>query len=93
MAEETKQPTDGTQQHPQQPQQPQARPCPQDCRLCGVNQQIFCTTKMLFNLSRTAQEMSQRMSIMELTLDDIKEQLKPKTVEEAQLSIPFSEQV
>lgn len=69
---------------------PQARPCPQDCRLCGVNQQIFCTTKMLFALSRTAQDFGQRMSMLELAMDDIKEQLQPKDDKE-QLSVPFAE--
>lgn len=71
-------------------QGPQPRPCPQDCRMCGVNQQIFCTTKMLFMLSRTAQDLSQRMSVLELTLDDIKAQVQPK-VEDGQLSLPFEE--
>ena len=90
MANETK-PTDGALQSQQQPaQQPQPRPCPQDCRLCGMNQQMYCSTQMLFNLSRAFQELHQKLSLMEMTLDDIKEQLQPKT-EEAQLSIPFSE--
>lgn len=74
----------------QQQQQPQARPCPQDCRLCGMNQQIFCSTQMVFNLSRAVQEARQQISLLEMAVDDIKEQLQPKQ-EEAQLSIPFSE--
>lgn len=89
MAEETKQPAEGTRQQ-QQPQQPQARPCPQDCRQCSVNQQIYCSTQMLFNMSRTAQETNKRLSMLELALDDIREQLQPKQ-EEGQLSIPFAE--
>ena len=72
-------------------QQPQARPCPQDCRMCGMNQQIYCSTQMLFNLSRAQQEMSKRMSLIELAMDDIKEQTQPKQEEEAQFSVPFSE--
>lgn len=71
-------------------QQPQARPCPQDCRQCGMNQQLYCTTQMLFNLSRAQQETGRRISMLELSLDDIKEQLQPKQ-EEGQLSIPFAE--
>ena len=90
MAQESKQPTEGVAQQPQQPQQPQARPCPQDCRLCGMNQQIYCSTQMLFNMSRTVQEANKRLSLLELAMDDVKEQLQPKT-EEAQLSIPFAE--
>ena len=72
----------------QQAQQP--RPCPQDCRLCGTNQQLYCTTQMLFNMSRTAQETNKRLSLLELSVDDIKEQLQPKQ-EDGQLSIPFAE--
>lgn len=83
MAEETKQQTEGAAQ-----QSP--RPCPQDCRLCGMNQQIYCSTQMLFNMSRTIQEVGKRLSLLELSLDDIKEQMQPKT-EEGQLSIPFPE--
>lgn len=70
--------------------QPQARPCPQDCRMCPMTQQVFCTTKMLFNLSRTVQETSQRISVLELTMDDIKNQLQPK-VQEGDLLMPMTD--
>lgn len=93
MAQNEQQQQAGSQKDaaPQQPQQqPQARPCPQDCRLCGMNQQMYCATQMVFNLSRTVQDISQRLSLLELSLDDVKEQVQPKQ-EEAQLSIPFSE--
>jgi hypothetical protein len=87
MAQETQQPTEGA---AQQQQQPQARPCPQDCRKCGMNQQLYCTTQMLFNMSRAQQETGKRLSLLELSIDDIKEQLQPKK-EDTQLSIPFAE--
>ena len=45
---------------------------------------------MLFDLSRSQQETSKRLSMLELSLDDIKEQLQPKQ-EDGQLSIPFAE--
>lgn len=96
MAEETKQPKEDVQhtavprQPQQQPQQPQPRPCPQDCRLCGMNQQLFCTTKMLFSLSSAFQETRQQISLLELAIDDIKEQLQPKK-DETELSIPFAD--
>jgi hypothetical protein len=86
MAQETQQPTDGA----QQAQQPQPRPCPQDCRKCGMNQQLYCTTQMLFNMSRTQQETNKRLSLLELAMDDVKDQLQPKQ-EDGQLSIPFAE--
>lgn len=89
MAEETKQPKEDV-QHTAVPQQPQPRPCPQDCRLCGMNQQLFCTTKMLFSLSSAFQETRQQISLLELAIDDIKEQLQPKK-DETELSIPFAD--
>lgn len=55
-----------------------------------MNQQIYCSTQMIFNMSRTVQEMRQKTALLELALDDIKEQVQPKQ-EEAQLSIPFAE--
>lgn len=71
-------------------QQPQARPCPQDCRLCGINQQIFCTTKMLFDLSRRQQILEMAVAEMAKTLADIQAQMQEKD-DTAGLSIPFSE--
>lgn len=81
----------GTQAQPQQPtpQQPQARPCPQDCRMCGISQQVFCTTKMLFDLSRRQQVLE--MAVKEITkaLIGIQAQLQEKG-EATELSIPFT---
>lgn len=74
----------------QQPQAPQPKPCPQDCRQCSVSQQIFCTTKMLFDLSRAMQDTSQRLSALELALDGIKDQLQPKT-QDGELAMPYTE--
>jgi hypothetical protein len=78
-------------QQPQvaQPQAPQARPCPQDCRQCSVNQQIFCTTKMLFDLSRSQQIIRNQMAELSTAVGVLQDQLKPKE-QEGELSIPFS---
>ena len=77
------------QEQVQVPQTPQPRPCPQDCRQCGMSQQLFCSTKMLFDLSRSVQEMDKRISVMELTLDDLREQYRQE--QNGELSIPFTE--
>ena len=69
---------------------PQPRPCPQDCRQCGINQQIFCTTKMLFDLSRRQQILEAAVGEMAKTLADIQEQMREKEQND-ELSIPFSE--
>lgn len=71
------------------PQQPQARPCPQDCRMCGINQQVFCTTKMLFDLSRRQQVMEMAVGEITKALIGIQAQLQKKD-EAAELSIPFT---
>jgi hypothetical protein len=87
MAQETKQPTDGVQQ---QQQQPQARPCPQDCRMCPMTQQIFCATKMLFDLSRSQQVLRDQVSELSKEVGILRDQMKPKG-EDGQMSIPFIE--
>ena len=71
-----------------QQQTSQARPCPQDCRLCGINQQVFCTTKMLFDLSRRQQVMESAVAEMSKTLIAVQTQLQKDEVTE--LSIPFA---
>ena len=66
----------------------QPRPCPQDCSKCSMPQHIFCSTKMLFDLSRAYQEQRQQNADLAKAIADIREQLKPKE-QEALLSIPF----
>lgn len=74
----------------QQPQAPQPRPCPQDCRQCNSAQQLFCTTKMLFDMSRTQQALGQQVEELKKDIADIKAQIQPKE-QNGELSIPFSE--
>ena len=69
-------------------QQPQVRPCPQDCRLCPMTQQIFCSTKMLFDLSRSQQVLRDQMSELSKAVGTLQEQMKKG--DDDQLSIPFS---
>lgn len=71
---------------PSEAQQP--RPCPQDCSRCSTQQHIFCSTKMLFDLSRAFQEQRRQQAEIVQTVAEIQERLKPKE-QEAQLSIPF----
>lgn len=72
-------------------QQPQPRPCPQDCSRCSTQQHIFCSTKMLFDLSRAFQESRRQQAELAQAVVAIQEQLKPKE-QESQLSIPFTDQ-
>ena len=83
-------PTENETAPQQAAQQPQARPCPQDCRMCGINQQVFCTTKMLFDLSRRQQMLEMAIGEMAKTLADIQAQTQKKE-EATELSIPFAE--
>ena len=69
-------------------QQPQPRPCPQDCSKCSTPQHIFCSAKMLFDLSRAYQEQRQQSAELAKAVADIQQQLKPKE-QEVQLSLPF----
>ena len=45
------------------PQQPRA--CPKDCRICSMAQQIFCSTRMTFNLYEVIGKMNERLDVME----------------------------
>ncbi len=84
------------QQQPQSPtpspqsNQQSPRPCPQDCNRCGIQQQIFCSTKMLFDLSRAYQEARQQMASMEAAIAGIQAQLQSAGTD-GQLSTPFIE--
>ena len=71
-------------------EQPKPRPCPQDCNRCGTAQQIFCCTKMLFDLSRAQMEARQQIAAVEKSIADIQMQLQPRE-NDTQLSIPFIE--
>jgi hypothetical protein len=68
--------------------QQQPRPCPQDCSRCSTQQHIFCSTKMIFDLSRAFQESRRQQAEIVQAVAEIQERLKPKE-QEAQLSIPF----
>ena len=74
---------------PQSSQQ-SPRPCPQDCNRCGIQQQIFCSTKMLFDLSRAYQESRQQIASMEAAIAGIQAQLQSAGTD-GQLSTPFIE--
>ena len=74
----------------EQEQAPQLRPCPQDCRMCGMNQQIFCSTKMLFDLSRSEQTLHEQVDELTKAVRDLQDCLQPKE-QDGDLSIPFSE--
>ena len=70
--------------------QPMPRPCPQDCRRCGMDQRSFCAAKMLFDMSGALQEMGRQVASIEKAVADIRAQLQPRG-QDTELSIPFSE--
>lgn len=76
-------------QQPSASQQP--RPCPQDCAKCPMPQQLFCSVKMLFNLSREQREIKNQMAEMAGTIATIQDQMKPKEQEQVPLVEPFAE--
>ncbi len=94
MAEEAKtiggQPVQHQEAIPQNNHQ-SPRPCPQDCTKCPTQQQIFCSTKMLFDMSRSQQQLRNQMEEMSRTILTLQDQMKPKE-SDGQLSIPFIEQ-
>ena len=86
----TQKPTEAVQAaQPSASQQP--RPCPQDCAKCPMPQQLFCSVKMLFNLSREQREVKDQMAQMADTIATLQDQMKPKEPGEVQLAEPFAE--
>lgn len=85
---ETKQ-NSATDQQGADTQAPRPRPCPQDCRQCSDGQRLFCTTQMLFTMSRTIQEMNGQIASLEEAVTDIQTRLQPQTSDDG-LSLPFS---
>ena len=75
---------------PAQSVQPTPRPCPQDCLRCSVSQQVYCSTKMLFDLSRAYQETRQQIASAEAAIAGIQAQLQ-STGTDGQLSTPIIE--
>ena len=54
-------------------------------------QQIFCSTKMLFDLSRAYQEQRQQLADIAKVMNELQTQLQTKA-DDTQLSIPFVDQ-
>ena len=75
---------------PAQSVQPTPRPCPQDCLRCSVSQQVYCSTKMLFDLSRAYQEARQQITSVEAAIAGIQAQLQSAGTD-GQLSTPIIE--
>jgi hypothetical protein len=43
----------------------QPRACPKDCRQCSMQQQIYCSTHLTFNLYEVMSKMSERLDVIE----------------------------
>lgn len=71
--------------------QPAPRPCPQDCSLCSISQQVFCCTRMLFDLSRAQMETRRQVGAVEHAIADIRAQLQSGGGAQL-LSVPLVEQ-
>lgn len=56
--------------------------------MCPMTQQIFCATKMLFDLSRSQQVLRDQVSELTKEVGILRDQMKPKD-DDGQLSIPF----
>lgn len=62
-------------------QQPEVRPCPQDCSKCGPWQQMFCCTKMMFDLSRSLQTARQEVEQLRLEVTELKNKMPNQATE------------
>ena len=53
-------------------EQAQVRPCPHDCGKCSPWQQMYCCTKMVFDLSKSLQEIREEIVQLKAELNDVK---------------------
>lgn len=59
----------------------QGRPCPQDCGKCGPWQQMFCCTKMVFDLSRNLQVARQEVAQLKDEIAELRKSMPMTTLE------------
>ena len=59
----------------------QARPCPQDCGKCSPWQQMFCCTKMVFELSKHFQEARAEVAQLREELSELKQTIPMQVTE------------
>lgn len=58
--------------------QTQARTCPHDCGKCHPWQQMYCCTKMVFDLSKSMQEIREEIGQLKAEVYDMKSHLPAK---------------
>ena len=58
-----------------------AKPCPQDCGKCSPWQQMYCCTKMAFDLSNSFDEMKELLNQLNSKVDALASSLPSKTKE------------
>lgn len=61
--------------------QTQERPCPHDCRRCNPGQQIYCCTKMVYDLSRSLQEVKSEIRQLKEEMNGVQTYIPTKTDE------------
>jgi len=66
-----------TEQH----EAPKGRPCPQDCSKCGPWQQMFCCTKMIFDLSKNLQIARQEVAQLRAEIAELKKNMPNQAME------------
>ena len=70
-------------------EKPNARPCPQDCGKCSSWQQVYCCTKMTFNLSKVTNEARAEIAALRSEIAELRSTLPEKADE---LSTPTTQE-
>lgn len=71
-----------------QPATPQGRPCPKDCRLCTMAQQICCSSLLTFQSFEVMYGIIQRLDIQSQRLTELESRLTAIQPSEGELSSP-----
>ena len=59
---------------------PKGRPCPKDCEKCTPWQQMYCCTKMVFDLSKDLQSARQEVAQLKGEVTELKGMLPTQAV-------------
>ena len=85
MAEQTNK---NQEQNIAQPASPQGRPCPKDCRLCTMAQQICCASLLTFQSFEVMYSIIQRLDILSQRITELESHLSAIQPSGTELSSP-----
>lgn len=50
----------------------QARPCPKNCQMCSMAQQLYCATNLSFTSYEVMSKIVERLNVIEASINEMK---------------------